>query len=441
VTTPWGYDPDRPSGGGYQGPEPQPWDPAYPNPAAGQYGYGYGYGYGPPVAPPPAPPRKRRRGLAAAAVAAVAAVTAGVVVVASGTTITISGSGVALGDSPGSSSGGTNTTPGNGGSTTTPGNGTFPFPRDPAGSGNSSSSGTATAAQQVGVVDINTVEKYNSAAAAGTGMVLTSDGDVLTNNHVIDGATSIKVTVVSTGKTYTASVVGTAPTKDIAVIHLADASGLTTANFGDSGTVAVGDKVTGVGNAGGTGGTPSAAQGTVTALHRTITASDESGSNAETLRDVIVTDAPIQSGDSGGPLYNASGAVVGIDTAASTSGQSVGFAIPINTARSIASQIKTGVQTSSIHIGYPGFLGISVAPSQGSGALVEGVLQGGPAASAGLSAGDVITKVGGKTVTSSTALRTAVSSYRPGSKVSITYTDQTTGRHTVTVTLATGPAD
>jgi S1-C subfamily serine protease len=446
VTTPWGYDPQRPTGiGGSREPDPQPWDPAYTQPAWGPAGYGYGYGYGyPPVTPPPPPPRKRRRGLVAGAVAAVAVVTAGAVALGTGTSITISGNGVALGDgssSGGSSSGGTTpTTPGSGGSTTTPGNGTFPFPRDRSGLG-SSASGTATAAQQVGVVDIDTVEKYQSAAAAGTGMVLTSDGDILTNNHVIDGATSIKVTVVSTGKSYSATVVGTAPTKDIAVLHLANASGLATANFGDSGTVGVGDQVTGVGNAGGAGGTPSAAAGKVTALHRTITAADESGSNSETLRDVIVTDAPIQSGDSGGPLYNASGKVVGIDTAASTSGQNVGFAIPINTALSIAGQIQKGVQTSSIHIGYPGFLGISVAPSQGSGALVEGVLQGGPAASAGISAGDVITKVGGKTVTNSTALRQAVSAYDPGSKVSITYSDQTTGTHTVTVTLATGPAD
>ncbi|MGH8860530.1 MAG: S1C family serine protease, partial [Jatrophihabitantaceae bacterium] len=320
-----------------------------------------------------------------------------------------------------------------------PGNGNFPFPLPR--SNNPGPQATASSAQQIGVVDVNTVEKYNSASAAGTGMVLSSDGDILTNNHVIDGATSVTVTVVATGKTYAATVVGTAPSRDIAVLHLVNASGLTTANLGNSDSVAVGDKVTGVGNAGGTGGAPSAAKGTVTALHRTITASDGGGSNSETLHDVIVTDAPIQSGDSGGPLYDSSDQVIGINTAASTSGRSAGFALPISKALAVADEIKRGVETSSIHIGYPGFLGITVAAAPSSGALVAGVLQGGPAASAGISAGDVITRVGSTAIATSTQLRTAVSSHNPGSQVTITYTDPNTGRHTATVTLATGPAD
>ena len=177
-------------------------------------------------------------------------------------------------------SGGSNTVP----TQPVPGNGNIQIP--PAGSsGRSGSSAKASSAQQVGVVDIYTQQKYNSAAAAGTGMVLTSSGDVLTNNHVIEGSTSITVRIVATGKSYTAKVVGTAPSKDVALLHLVNASGLTTANLGDSGTVSVGDAVTGVGNAGGVGGTPSAASGKVTALHRAITASDESGSNAERLEE------------------------------------------------------------------------------------------------------------------------------------------------------------
>ncbi len=308
-------------------------------------------------------------------------------------------------------------------------------------SGGSGRSGKATAAQQVGVVDIYTQQKYNSAAAAGTGMVLTSSGEVLTNNHVIEGSTAIRVRIVATGKTYLAKVVGTAPSKDVALLQLADASGLTTANLGDSGTVSVGDAVTGVGNAGGVGGTPSAASGKVTALHRAITASDESGTNAERLKNIIVTNAPIQSGDSGGPLYDSSGRIVGMDTAASTNGPRVGFAIPINDAVSIAGQIRKGIETSSIHIGYPGFLGVSVVPSHGSGAVVQGVLGSGPAAKAGISAGDVITRVNTTKITSSTQLHNLMSASNPGSTVSVTYKDPNTGRHTVSVTLATGPAD
>ena len=187
-----------------------------------------------------------------------------------------------------------------------------------SGSGSSGSTGTATAAQSVGIVDINTTIEYGQGKAAGTGLVLTSDGEVLTNNHVVQDSTAISVTVVSTGKTYTAKVVGTDPTDDVAVIQLQDASGLTTAKLGNSSSVKVGSSVTAVGNAGGVGGTPSAATGTVTALNQSITASDGDGSNAERLSGMIQVDADIQAGDSGGALYdNSSGSIVGINTAAS----------------------------------------------------------------------------------------------------------------------------
>ena len=437
------YGPGRPPGDGWYNPDPQPWDPAYPHPA----GAGPHYGYGPyqPAPVPPAPVRTRHsRGLVGAVVVLSLALVASLVLLVTGATRTTGGTAVSAdggtGTVPGSSGGGSGNSGGGssgGGTVPTPGNGSFPFPGN---NGSSGSQSKATSAQQVGVVDIYTVQKYNQAEAAGTGMVLTSTGDILTNNHVVEGATSIKVRIVSTGKIYVAKVVGTAPTKDVAVIRLVNASGLQTANFGDSDTVSVGDAVVGVGNAGGTGGTPSAASGKVTALHRTITASDESGTNSEKLHDVIVTDAPIRSGDSGGPLYDSDGRVIGMDTAASTSGQQIGFAIPINDALAITRQIQKGIATSSIHIGYPGFLGVSVLPSS-SGALVQGALQGGPAAKAGIGAGDRITRVNNTTITNSTQLRKTVSAYEPGSRVSVTYTDPNTGRHTVSVTLATGPAD
>jgi S1-C subfamily serine protease len=344
------------------------------------------------------------------------------------------------GDGTGDGSSGSS---GEGGSS---GSGSGGFGFGGSGSSGSGSSGTATlpsasATQSVGVVDIDTNLKYQGAQAAGTGMVLDASGDILTNNHVIDGATTIKVTVVSTGKTYTAKVVGTDPTADIAVVRAVDASGLATANFGDSDSVKVGAAVTGVGNAGGTGGTPSAATGKVLALHQSITASDD-GSNAEKLPDVIVSDAPIQAGDSGGPLYNAQNQVVGIDTAANTSGSSQAFSIPIDTARSLASQILAGNQTTAIHIGLPGFLGVSVGTSQAeAGTLVSGLVSGGPADQAGIVAGDRITKVNGSKTSTPTALTKVMATLDPGDRVSVTYVTSGGTTHVVTLTLATGPAD
>jgi S1-C subfamily serine protease len=300
------------------------------------------------------------------------------------------------------------------------------------------STAAATAAQQVGIVEIDTVLQYQSAEAAGTGIVLTSSGEVLTNNHVVDGATSITVTVASTGTTYTATVVGTDPTDDVAVLQLTNASGLQTAKLSTS-AATVGEAVTGVGNAGGTG-TLTAATGTVTALDQTITASDENGSNAEQLTGLIETNAPIQAGDSGGPLYGSSGTVIGMDTAASSGGATQGYAIPIATAEAIAKQIESGVDDATIHQGLPGFLGVSVQDTTG-GAGIAGVLSGGPADTAGITAGDVITSVGGTSVGSAADLSSVMAGYDPGDRVPVTWTTTSGTTQTATVTLATGPAD
>jgi S1-C subfamily serine protease len=300
--------------------------------------------------------------------------------------------------------------------------------------------GTASTGQMVGVVDIDTVLGYQGAEAAGTGMVLTSTGEILTNNHVVDGATKITVTVVSTGRTYTATVVGTDPTDDVAVLQLSGASGLRTAVL--AGTAAqTGDAVTAVGNAGGTGGTPSAASGTVVALGRSITATDETGANAEQLTGLIETDADVQAGDSGGPLFDASGAVVGVDTAASSGTSVEGYAIPIARAVSIARQIESGVDSTTIHQGYPAFLGVSVTGSAGTGATIAGVLSGGPAQAAGLAAGDVVTAVGGTSIGSADDLTTALATCSPGQRVPVTWTGTDGAGHSATVTLASGPAD
>ena len=172
-----------------------------------------------------------------------------------------------------------------------------------------------------GLVDVVSTLGDQNATAAGTGMVLTSTGEVLTNNHVINGATSISVTDIGNGKTYTATVVGYDKSKDIAVLQLQNASGLQTVNLGDSSTVTVGQNVVAIGNAEGKGGTPSVVTGSVTALNQSITAGDDGSSDSEQLSGLIQTNAPIQPGDSGGPLVNSAGQVVGIDTAASSSSQ------------------------------------------------------------------------------------------------------------------------
>ncbi len=278
-------------------------------------------------------------------------------------------------------------------------------------------------------------------------MILTSNGEVLTNNHVVNGATSIKVTVVSTGATYNATVVGTDPTEDVAVVQLQNASGLQTAKTADSSKVQAGDAVTAVGNAGGVGGTPSAATGSVIATGQSLTASDENGSNAETLNDMIQIDADVQAGDSGGPLYNSSDKVIGMDTAASSS-SSFGYssqpveayAIPINRALSIADQIESGHETSTIHIGAPAFLGVGLQDST-NGAVVTNVASGSPAEQAGLAAGDVITSLGGKSVDSAQALSTAIAAHNPGDHVTLGWTDQSGQSQSASVTLIAGPAD
>jgi S1-C subfamily serine protease len=202
---------------------------------------------------------------------------------------------------------------------------------DTTSAGSPAASTTALTTSQIankvdpGLVDVVSTLGYQNEEAAGTGQVMTSSGLVLTNNHVIDGATSIKATDIGNGRTYTAKVVGYDQTDDIAVLQLQGASGLATVSFGDSSQVAVGQSVVALGNAEGKGGTPSVATGTVTGLNQSITASDEGSGNSENLTGMIETNAPIQPGDSGGPLVNSAGQVVGIDTAASSaSGSSSG---------------------------------------------------------------------------------------------------------------------
>ena len=408
-----------------------------------QYPYGQ-YGQYPPPEPP-----KRHHGRTMLGLTATAIVAAG------------AGAGAAIGLSNGSTSGGSAT------------------------STSQQMLTTSQIASRVdpGIVDVTSTLGFQNATAKGTGIVLTSNGEILTNNHVINGATSVSVTDIGNGKTYKATVVGYDESHDIAVLQLSGASGLTTATTGDSSTVKVGDGVVALGNAGGAGGTPAVAAGSVTALNQSITASDESSGSSEQLTGLIETNADIQAGDSGGPLVNSHAQVIGIDTAASTSFQfggnggnggfgggggfgdggsgssgsgssgsgssgssgsaTQGFAIPINTALSIAKQIEGGQGSSTVHIGPTAFLGLEIAgTNQGfsQGVQLAGTQSGTPAAAAGLGQGDVVTALDGKSVSTGTDITEILVGHHPGDKVSIAWTDAGGQSHTATLTLGTGPA-
>ena len=324
-----------------------------------------------------------------------------------------------------------------------------------AGAGSSTLTATEIAARtDPGLVDVISTLGYEHGTAEGTGMVLTSNGEVLTNNHVVAGSTSIKVRDIGNGKTYNAKVVGYSDSDDVAVLKLTGASGLSTVTIGDSSSVKVGQKVTALGNAEGRDATPSVATGTVTSLGNTITAEDSGDGAQEHLTDMIQTNANIEPGDSGGPLLNSAGEVVGMDTAASTSNSggygttaqtsTTAFSIPINKALTLVHQIEAGTASSTVHIGATAFLGVQVSSEQaefggGSGVGIVGTVSGTAAAEAGLTYGDTITTVGGHAITSASDLQSVIEGYHPGDKVSVGWTDTSGQSHTATVTLTQGP--
>jgi S1-C subfamily serine protease len=308
-----------------------------------------------------------------------------------------------------------------------------------------------------GVVDVTTQIQGilgRTGEGAGTGMVLTSTGEVLTNNHVIQGATRIQVTIPGRSGTFDATVVGADPTGDVALLQVQGVSGLSTVTLADSSNLVVGQEVVAIGNALGQGGSPTVTEGTVSALQRSITVGGGLA-GAEHLTGLIQTDAPIQPGDSGGPLVDSSGKVVGMITAAATSdfgrtASNVGFAIPSNDAAAIVGEIRAGHESSTIIIGQPGFLGVGVqdlnqatAARLGlgvtAGAFVLNVNPGTPAESAGITQDAVITAVDGQRISSADALGTAIHRYDPGQQIRVTWVDGS-GTHTATVRLISGPA-
>jgi S1-C subfamily serine protease len=346
-----------------------------------------------------------------------------------------------------------------------------------------------------GMVDITSRLKLSGQVFEGTGMVLSSTGLVLTNNHVIDGATggSLRATLVDGNRTYPAQVVGWDQTQDVALLKLVGASGLKTVQVGNSSRVKLGNEVVALGNAGGQGGSPTVTSGKITSLNRTITASDAGSDTSETLHGMFQTSAPIAPGDSGGPLANPAGQVIGMNTAANSQNlgpdNSEGFSIPIDRALALVRQMAAGHGSGSIHIGQPAFIGIAIASTPNgatstatsprtqlrqleklaslnggglnssgqclsndegspvpngiapasSGALVGAVFCSTPANATGLRAGDVIVAVDGHAVTSATSLHAVISNYHPGNTVAITWVDTSGTKHTGSLKLAAGP--
>jgi S1-C subfamily serine protease len=501
---PGGGQPGYEQGGGGQ--------PGYEQGGYGQYGYGQpgygqggfgppGYGYGQPgysqypYGPQGQPPTRRRRAANAIvyiAVAAVAATAGGLVVNAFASHGTPAAS-----SNPASGSGNPFGNLGNGsGNSGNSGN---------AGSSGSGAVSSATeqkvkAAVMPGLVIISSDLQYEGDAAAATGMIISSSGLVLTNNHVIDGTTGLTATLVSTGQRYKAQWLGYDKSSDVAVIQLEGASGLRTVPIGNSGTVKVGDGVVAMGNANGTGGITTVT-GTITGLNRSITASDDGTDQSENLTGMLQTDADIIPGDSGGPMANVNGQVIGMDTAASSEsvgfGQqtqsNAGFAIPINHAISIANEIIKGKSSSVVRVGSTGFLGVIVTPgtngqqstvtspsqqaqqeegsqqqSNGfggtqyppttgcvtndtnagvpaqiapvsSGTLVLGSLCGTPASAAGMSGGDVITNVNGQAVSSPASLVGILDVLHKGQTVKVTWVTPADRVMSQSMTLAAAP--
>ena len=291
------------------------------------------------------------------------------------------------------------------------------------------------AAPNVGIVDIYTTLGYAHGLAAGTGMIITRSGEVLTNNHVIAGATKFKVVDVTTHHKYSATVVGYSVPRDIAVLQLAHASGLRTVKRGGAIPLHVGMKVVARGNAQGRGGPPTTARGRIIALHQQILAKDESD-DTETLNNVIATNAPVVPGYSGGPLENSQNRVLGIVTAGSTSGPHRGFAIPLKQALQIVRRIESGRSNATVHVGPTAFLGVGFNDSS---AKIGQIVAGKPADLAGLVVGDVITSLNGVTISSRADVRQAVLTLVPGKTVPIGWTDTNGVAQAGTITPISGP--
>ena len=291
------------------------------------------------------------------------------------------------------------------------------------------------------VARIDTTINYQHAIGAGTGIVLDSGGAVLTNFHVVQGADSITATVA--GRSYPADLVGYDRNRDIAVLQLRGAAGLPVAALGDSSQLAVGDPVVALGNARGSGSPLTQEAGQVVGFGRTINAKDELTGASNQATGLIEFAAPVRAGDSGGPMVNGAGQIVGVTTAATVNFRmdpgGSGFAIPINDALATAGQIRSGSPSSTVHIGPPTLLGVGVnsrnQPESLPGVVIFEVLSGGPAQQAGLHDGDVLLSINGEQLNSATALTAVLDRHYPGDVVDLAWIDrsgqQLTGKATL----------
>jgi S1-C subfamily serine protease len=283
----------------------------------------------------------------------------------------------------------------------------------------------------------------------GSGIVISPDGQILTNNHVIENASRVRVRIGGTGRNHTAEVLGYNAKEDVALLKIDGVSDLETVKTDE--TVSVGESVVALGNGGGEDGDADATAGSVRAVGDTIEVADTAG--FQTLRNLIRVDASLEPGDSGGPLVDADGEVIGMNAAASSGGFRLrtgsGYAIPIRTALSIANQISSGEGSGDTHVGERAFLGVSIQPARGgplerrgssSRAVVTDVSSDSAADDAGIEAGDVIVSLAGKQIDSIDDLTSALAPHHPRDRVEVAWVDDSGERHTATVTLSGRPA-
>lgn len=295
------------------------------------------------------------------------------------------------------------------------------------------------------VVRLDTVVNYQRVLGTGTGFVIDAGGQVLTNYHVVQGAD--RITGVIGGRAFGADIVGFDRGRDIAVLQLRGGGGQPTATLGDSTRIVIGEPVIAIGNARGSNSALTREAGTVTALGRTISAEDELTGGKTQMTGLFEIAAPVRAGDSGGPVVNAFGQVIGMTTAATVNFQTdpggEGFAIPITEAMAVADQIRSRIPSDTVHIGPPTLLGVGVSSAEQHeafpGVLVREVLPGGPAEQSGLANGDVILTLDGTPIESATDLTRVLDRHYPGDVIELTWIDRAGQQRTGKAVLNPGP--